>query len=74
MSYYHGCVFLFLSSTALFELTVLSLFLFIFYSTDLEVTYSICLLFIVSILSSADFGKHSQALKCTSFSWFNGFL
>lgn len=53
--------FLLLSSAGLFELTVLSLFLFIFYSTDSEVTHSICLLFIAWILSNADFGKHLPA-------------
>lgn len=64
--FYCDFPFIFLFSAALFELTVLSLFLFIFHSTDLEVTYSICLLFIVWILSDADYGKHSQALNAPS--------
>lgn len=51
---FHGHFFLpFLFFTALFELTMLPLFLFIFSSTDLEVTYSISLLIVVWIVSKA---------------------
>lgn len=39
------------------------LFLFIFPSTGLEVTYSISLLFMVWIVPRADFGKYSEALS-----------
>lgn len=53
----------FLSSTALLEWTVLLLFLFLFPSTGLEVTYSISLVFMVWIVPRADFGKYSGALS-----------